>query len=95
MSPNRKPSFRRPEERECPADVIGIDVRQHEQLEKALGLWHLVHAREERLRRRQRAAIDQQAVSRTAGAVFNPERIAVPGGKRFDREKGVAGRAGF
>ena len=95
-----EPALQRLEERQRAADVVGIDVRHHEQLEHPLGCGYRFDALQQVLRRRLGSAIDQPPVRRAPVAVLDPQRVAMGGRKHLDVEeragpgRRLAGRLG-
>ena len=69
-------------------DVVGIDVRDHQQVEMARAGGQVQDALAQGGVGVGGAAVDQDAMDGAATAVFDPQAVAVRGGKHLDAEHG-------
>jgi hypothetical protein len=77
------------------ADVVGVDVGHHEQLEEPVFLRERLHLLQQEVGGRLRAAVDEHTVGGTRVAVLDPQRVAVPRRHHLDGEELARPRRGL
>ena len=80
------------QKRQRAADVVGVDMRHHEQLEAAIVRRQRFDAAREVRRRLLGAAVDQPAPTLSRFSVLDPDGIAVTGGQHLHIEERPAAR---
>src|SRR5690606_9110540 len=75
-------------------DVIGVDVREHDELDATVARRHRRDLRLERAPGADRAAVDQHASDAPAGAVFDPQAVAMQRREHADAKERAVARTG-